>query len=279
MLRHRTTLANLLALVMLTLGLGLALFHSTFAQAGQGQAASAGATSVKVATNPTFGPILTDANGLTLYTFILDSSNTSNCYGACTTAWPPALVQGPVVTPPGLPGTLGTTTRKDGTMQLTYQGWPLYNFLRDTQPGQTSGDGSLNSGGLWPIAATGAVTPTVQIAQDQQGQYILTNSSGMTLYTHSNDPQDQSICTDPCTTNWPPASVTGDLVMGPGLSRVVSKLTRDDGKVQLTYMHQPLYSFAKDKAPGDETGQGLNGFGGEWDVAVMQVIPAPTPAP
>ena len=94
-------------------------------------------------------------------------------------------------------------------MQLTYQGWPLYTFLRDTQPGQTSGDGSLNAGGLWPIAVTGTVTPTIQYTQDQNGQYILTNSSGMTLYTHANDPQDQSLCTAPCTTNWPPAAVTG----------------------------------------------------------------------
>jgi len=274
MLRQRIVLTALI----LTLGLGVAdLRAPREASAGQGQAGPA--TSVKVMTNPTFGPILTDPNGLSLYTFILDASNTSNCYNACANAWPPALVQGNVVAPAGLPGTLGSAPRTDGSMQLTYQGWPLYTFLRDSQPGQTSGDGSLNAGGLWPIAVTGAVTPTIQFTQDQQGQYILTNSSGMTLYTHANDPQDQSLCTAPCTTNWPPAAVTGDLVMGAGLSRVVSKLTRDDGSVQLTYMHHPLYAFAKDKQPGDEMGQGLNGFGGEWDVALMQVKPAPAPAP
>jgi predicted lipoprotein with Yx(FWY)xxD motif len=275
MLRHRTTLMVMLGL--LALALGWVSLGSPAVHAGQGQAGSAAATSVKVTTIGAFGPVLTDMNGLTLYTFILDSSNVSNCNDQCARVWPPALVQGPVVAPSGLPGTLGSAARSDGTMQLTYQGWPLYNFARDSQPGQTSGDGSLNSGGLWPIAATGAVAPTIQYMQDSQGQYILTNSSGMTLYTHSNDPQDQSLCTDPCTTNWPPAEVVGDLVIGPGLSRVVSKLTRDDGSAQLAYKHQALYAFAKDKQPGDETGQGLNGFGGQWAVAVLQVVPTPTP--
>jgi predicted lipoprotein with Yx(FWY)xxD motif len=279
MLRHRTTLANLLALVMLTLGLGLASVHSPSAHAGQNQAGAA--TSVQVMNTPKFGPVLTDSNGYVLYTFALDQPGTSNCYDTmdCATRWPPVTIQGAVVAPPGLPGTLGTTIRQDGSTQLTYNGWPLYSYSPPTGPGSSTGDGSYAfSGGLWLEAATGAVTPTIQLAPQQQGQYVVTDSNGMTLYTHSNDPRDQSLCTDACATPWPPASVNGDLIVGPGLSRVLDQITRADGTVQATLNHHPLYTFARDKQPGDENGQGINAFGGQWSVATVSATPPPLPA-
>ena len=72
--------------------------------------------SVKVAENDTFGPFLTDANGMTLYTYIPDDgAGTSKCVDACATSWPPATIQGNVEAPAGLPKKLDVTTRADGS--------------------------------------------------------------------------------------------------------------------------------------------------------------------
>jgi len=276
MLRQRIVLTALI----LTLGLGLAYLRvPRAANAGQSQPASA--ASVQILNTPNFGPVLTDNNGWVLYTYVIDQPQMSNCYEAknCALRWPPAIIQGTAVAPPGLPGTLGTIVRTDGSTQLTYNGWPLYSYSPSTGPGSSTGDGSYAFGdGLWLEAVTGAVTPTVQLAPEQQGQFVVTDSNGMTLYTHSNDPKDQSLCTDACATPWPPAAVNGDLIVGPGLSRVLSTITRDDGTVQATFNHEPLYTFVRDKQPGDENGQGINAFGGQWSVAIMSATPPPLPA-
>ena len=250
----------------------LALFASPRGLvAGRAQAGLA--PSVQIANTAMFGPILTDSSGLTLYTWVLDQPSVSNCYDSCANFWPPALVDGAAVAPAGLPGKLGTTVRTDGTTQLTYDGRPLYRYVRDTEPGMITGDGSLSSGGLWPVATTGAVSPTVQLTQNAELGYILTDSKGMTVYTWANDAPDQSMCNDACANAWPPALVSGNLVDGAGLSRVLGTIQRADGSTQLTFNHQPLYTFRRDMQPGDMTGQGSNGFGGAWSVAVMKVTP------
>jgi predicted lipoprotein with Yx(FWY)xxD motif/plastocyanin len=83
---------------------------------------------------------LVDAKGMTLYLFLNDTPNTSNCYDACAQNWPPLLVTGSPVAGDGLDGAkLGTTARTDGTTQVTYNGWPLYYFAADKLAGDTNG--------------------------------------------------------------------------------------------------------------------------------------------
>jgi predicted lipoprotein with Yx(FWY)xxD motif len=108
-----------------------------------------GASTVLVRTDPTLGKFLTDANGRTLYIFKHDTAQTSTCTGGCATAWPPFTASAPPSLPAGVGGTLGTITRADGTMQVTYDGMPLYHFAQDTQPGDTKGQGI---GGVWFVA-------------------------------------------------------------------------------------------------------------------------------
>lgn len=91
------------------------------------------------------GTILVDgAAGMTVYTFTEDTkdSGTSACTGGCITAWP-ALTVPAGATPtggPGVTGTLGTITRADdGTLQVTYNGLPLYFFANDEAPGDLNG--------------------------------------------------------------------------------------------------------------------------------------------
>jgi|SRR5579884_1727846 len=101
---------------------------------------------------------LTNNRGMTLYVFDKDTPGKSACTGACATIWPPLYAVKPFVLPPGVAGTLGTITRPDGTMQLTYNGKPLYLYSKDTKPGDTKGNGIA---GLWHVAAAAlSGTPT-----------------------------------------------------------------------------------------------------------------------
>jgi predicted lipoprotein with Yx(FWY)xxD motif len=91
--------------------------------------------------------VVTDSKGMTLYWFAPDTSTSSKCTGSCATYWPP--VAGPVVAGTGVTGTLGTITRPDGTIQVTYDGHPLYTYAGDSAAGQVKGNGLNVSGGLW----------------------------------------------------------------------------------------------------------------------------------
>ncbi|MSQ24431.1 MAG: hypothetical protein EXR58_07800 [Chloroflexi bacterium] len=124
--------------------------------------AAAQGTTVMVSNNASVGAILTDANGMTLYTHASDDY-TSNCYEACATNWPPLLVTDDPIAPDGLAGELATTTRTDGNMQVIYNDQPLYRFTRDTQRGQAGGVGINAFGGLWS-AATASMDSTVKSA-------------------------------------------------------------------------------------------------------------------
>jgi predicted lipoprotein with Yx(FWY)xxD motif len=120
-----------------------------------GSAASGGA---KVAIAKTkLGNILVDSKGITLYDFVLDKGTTSACYGACAALWPPLLTHGKPVAGPGVRASLlGTTKRKDGKLEVTYGGHPLYYFVSDRKPGQTTGQG-INQFGApwWALSAAG----------------------------------------------------------------------------------------------------------------------------
>ena len=109
-------------------------------------ATSSGPAMVNVAKNDKFSSILVDDKGMTLYLFTNDTPNTSTCYGKCATYWPPLLTNGNAVGGSGLDGSkFGTTTRTDGTTQVTYNSWPLYYFAKDKQPGDVTGQGVTNN--------------------------------------------------------------------------------------------------------------------------------------
>ena len=98
--------------------------------------------------------LLTDAKGLTLYTFVPDSVNKSVCYGDCASYWPP--VPGNMSAGPGVTGKIGTITRTDGTTQATYDGHPLYTYIGDHGPGTAAGNNINLNGGLWKDVPVGS---------------------------------------------------------------------------------------------------------------------------
>src|ERR1700746_998551 len=110
---------------------------------------TSGGTAVKIAKTK-LGPILVDRKGITLYDFVKDKGTTSVCYGACAALWPPLLTTSKPVAGPGVKASLlGTTKRKDGKLEITYGGHPLYYFVTDRKPGQTTGQGVNQFGGPW----------------------------------------------------------------------------------------------------------------------------------
>jgi predicted lipoprotein with Yx(FWY)xxD motif len=133
---------------------------------------SASLPRVKVAVHiTTVGSALSDSHGRALYVRALDS-HTSTCYGSCAVAWPPLLTAAkPVAGRGAKQSLLGTTKRKDGRLQVTYAGHPLYYFGPDLRPGQITGQGT--AGTWWLVTPAGK-----KIAKLGDGGYIGTTQGG-----------------------------------------------------------------------------------------------------
>jgi predicted lipoprotein with Yx(FWY)xxD motif len=96
------------------------------------------------------GQILVNSQGHTVYLFKADVGTQSACKGACAAAWPPVLTTGTPTAGSGVSAAkLGITTRPSGARQVTYNGHPLYLFIKDTKPGQTNGQGVTAFGAAW----------------------------------------------------------------------------------------------------------------------------------
>lgn len=105
---------------------------------------------VSATTVPKLGKVIVDAKGFTLYDFHKDKGGVSACYGACAKVWPPLLSEGePQAGEGAMASKLGTTERKDGTIQVTYGGWPLYTYTADKKPGDASGNDIDSFGAQW----------------------------------------------------------------------------------------------------------------------------------
>jgi predicted lipoprotein with Yx(FWY)xxD motif len=124
----------------------IAAIAATLALAGVAQT---GGAKVAIARSP-LGRILVDSKGITLYDFVKDRGTVSACYGACAALWPPLTTKGKPVAGHGVRASLlGTTKRKDGKLEVTYNGHPLYYFVTDRKPGQTTGQGINQFGAPW----------------------------------------------------------------------------------------------------------------------------------
>ena len=132
---------------------GALLLAACTQQAGGGSAApSSGAIDVSVS-HTAAGDALAGAGGMTLYVFANDTGDKSTCNGDCAGTWPPLLGDGSQVNAgDGVTGTFGTTTRDDGSQQITHGGQPLYYYSGDKAAGDSKGEGI---GGVWSIAPVG----------------------------------------------------------------------------------------------------------------------------
>lgn len=124
------------------------LFSLIFIQTSWAQEYS---TQITVRQQDPYGSYLADDEGKSLYLFLKDSSETSTCYGQCAVAWPPLLTKGKnIKSGEGIKSSLlGTSKRKDGSLQVTYNGHPLYYYAEDQNAGDVKGQDKKEYGAEW----------------------------------------------------------------------------------------------------------------------------------
>jgi len=250
------------------------------------------------------GSFLVDGRGMTLYIFRKDTPGAGSsapvawgCTSGCGANWPPmvASAASPLLAGPGVTGMLGIFTRPDGIRQVTYNGWPLYYFAGDKNPGDVNGDGI---GNLWAVAPvnistlalagfvplTGGVSPllgepspapsnnpSIVIGGNPQLGDFLVDARYRTLYVFRGDYPGASHCYDQCAVNWPPYTIQqGSPTIEAGLTGLVGVITRPDGTRQITVNDWPLYYFAGDVKPGNANGDGVNN---NWYVISLDGFP------
>jgi predicted lipoprotein with Yx(FWY)xxD motif len=251
--RHRSTLSRPrgIAVAVVAALAALAVGGAAFAQAVN--------PIVQVRYDATYGYYLTNAAGMTLYTFSNDTNGKSNCNGGCAAAWPPLEADSATIAPLNVPGSFSVITRDDGSKQVAYNGKPLYTFRSDTKPGDVAGQAFHD---VWWVAN---LEPAVQLLATAKGTEVV-GPTGMTLYTFGKDTAGVSNCSGTCALNWPPLVGAYDTahgngpVAGTGVSGTLGVIARADGGMQLTLDGKPLYYFRGDTMPGEAKGDGLLGL-------------------
>jgi predicted lipoprotein with Yx(FWY)xxD motif len=140
-----------------------------------------GTTVVSLGAAEGVGMVLVESKGMTLYDFRKDKGTTSSCYNACAGFWPPLLTKGEPQSSNGTSASqLGTTERKDGTMQVTYAGHPLYTFVEDAKPGEAAGNNIDKFGGEWYALNNEGEEPTTTGGggTNTEGESTTTERSG-----------------------------------------------------------------------------------------------------
>ena len=227
----------------------------------------AATTSALKLSRTSVGTVLASGRGLTLYYYAEDKpgSGKSVCTGGCASAWPPLAA--PVRAPAGvrLPGPLGMITRPGGIAQVTVNGYPVYTYAGDKAPGQAAGNGV---GGAWHVikigSAAAAQTSALKVSRTSVGT-VLASRRGLTLYYYAEDKpgSGKSVCTGGCASTWPPLAAPVRAPAGVRLPGPLGVITRPGGLRQVTVNGYPVYTYAGDKAPGQTTG---NGIEGAWHV-------------
>jgi predicted lipoprotein with Yx(FWY)xxD motif len=116
--------------------------------------AADGNAAVVATASTALGTILVDGTGRTVYEFANDTGSTSTCDGGCASIWPPVVAPDSLPAPlTGVSGELGSTTRNDGSRQLTIAGHPVYTYVGDGAAGDTNGQGLDLNGGEWNVVS------------------------------------------------------------------------------------------------------------------------------
>lgn len=219
-----------------------------------------GAVTVETAQHDQLGEILVDGDGMTLYMFDPDpqGEGSSTCTDSCAQSWPPLTTDGEPSTGSGVSASLSTFDRADGSTQVAANGWPLYYWQGDSEPGDATGQGV--QGVWWVLRPDGTpVRPTVKVREHSELGNILVDGQGMTLYMFDSDTQGSgsSTCSGGCADNWPPLSVEDGTMAGSNVEAELTTFEREDGSTQVAANGWPLYYWQGDSEPGDATGQGV----------------------
>jgi len=212
---------------------------------------------------PNGRPVLVSEEGETLYAFEKDlDGGQPTCYGKCAKEWPPLLTAGQPTPYEGRtsPELLGTVKRRDGSLQVTYAGHPLYEYAGDAGA-EAKGSMLEEFGGTWYLVLPDGRLPsgvaTVSTGEVKGLTTVLVDAEGHTLYDfHMDKGAPTSTCYGICTDVWPPLFTEGKpKAQGAVKESLLGTTEREDGLVQVTYAGHPLYTYVDDKAPGENHGE------------------------
>jgi predicted lipoprotein with Yx(FWY)xxD motif len=210
------------------------------------------------------GWILTDARGMTLYTYAQDQkSGSSSCVGKCIDAWPP-LIAGPDAQPGGEWSVVG---REAGVRQWTFRGKPLYLSKRDAVPGDMNGDELQQK---WYVAVKPILTPPAFGILKTPLGYLLVDQRRMTLYVATRSHAAPDDCVDDCARTWRPLEAWS-LAVAPSSNWTI--VARSDGTQQWAFKGKPLYRYTEDFNAGETNGNGV----GEWTTVILEPAPVVPP--
>lgn len=133
---------------------------STTEERGSGRT-TAGPRGTRIAAGGSpFGRMLFDSRKQAIYIFERDRTDESVCYGECAKAWPPVYTRGAPIAGSGVEGSLlGTIERRDGKLQVSYAGKPLYYYAHEAPGEVRCHDVDLNGGLWWVIGPDGERRP------------------------------------------------------------------------------------------------------------------------
>lgn len=231
---------------------------------------------VRLSDHPTYGTLLTDSAGRSLYVQARDVPNTGAVadLGEVGRFYPPFYAES-VVGGGGINiSEFGFLTRADGKRQTTYRGWPLYYYINDKAAGDAKSQGANN------ITFLAKPDYTVMVRENATVGIYLSDTGGAALLVHDGDNATRA---DPGYAPFRASPVSGPkpLVQAADFAETVGP----SGGAQTTYRGQPLYSYSGDDGPGVIAGDG-NGYrpvvlapGGTFTDVVEVTTPAPTPSP
>ena len=239
--------------------------------AASGEAAAS--RPARISVGEPHGRVLVGEKGRTLYIFEKEPQyQPPMCYGKCAEEWPPLLTSDQPVPVPnkGLEaGLLGSVERKDGSLQVTYAGHPLYEYARD-RAGDAKGFMVMEFGGRWFVITPPGVAVTAKGAEISTGvpggRPVLVSEEGETLYSFEKDPKGgQPTCYGSCAKAWPPLLTPGPPTPYEGRtsSKLLGTVKRRDGGLQVTYGGHPLYLYSGGEF-ADTKGFLRKEFGGTW---------------
>lgn len=272
-----------------TRGENVAAFDGLWYLITVGGQPDAGVATVSLQSSP-MGTVLSAPTAFntfrSLYLLTADPPHVSTCFGGCARIWPPLLTTGQPIAGGGVnPSGLGTLRRPDGTMQVTYFGWPLYFFAFDLVAGAKSGltNGEdvvdpFNKGVWYLVTPAGGIQPgpaTLASGPSPFGTTLTYNKAP--VYAFSADTSTSSACTGVCARIFTPVltSVVPQADASSGVNQSwLGTITRPDGTAQVTYNGHPLYTYSQDYS--GTSGQGLAVFGGTF--GVMQGSGTPSTA-
>ena len=278
-------------------------------------AAPAGPVTVSAASSTTYHQTLVVGSGpnagCELYMLTSDLPNASPPHFACsnndpglcpTVIWPALLTNGAPIAGPGInPTLLGTVTRTDilantPVQQVTFGGFPVYQFFLNKAPGQTHGanlfDPLTNLPGVWYLQSPGRGLPdpgvatlsheTVSVTPPGTAEVVLAALQDQGLggqlfpvYSFSADSDHESACLGRCAVIWPPVLTNERAQASDSVtSTLIGTVERPDGTHQVSYAGRPLYLFIRDAAlpgtPGAAHGSGITAFGGTFNLLPAQ---------